>query len=232
MKQRIPRGFTLIELLIVISIIAVVAAILFPVFAQSQEKARQTSCANNLRQIWQAVRMYSDDNDSCWPGNEEWIDRAWDSRWHGAHPLQISICPSVNIGEAQKLQVLRGAPGYAYSSGLSDVYTGGGDSRQTIPEARNRDGRVPYPATTIAFCEAPVSISFASSTENGFSFITPSGQVEILENAFKRHNGGSNFLFADGHLHWYRPEQIAPTTTPPGNTGQLPSFCLDERCGL
>lgn len=56
------RGFTLIELLVVIAIIAILAAILFPVFAKAREKARQTSCLNNLRQISAAVNMYVQDN--------------------------------------------------------------------------------------------------------------------------------------------------------------------------
>src|SRR5215212_7267934 len=57
------RGFTLIELLVVIAIIAILAAILFPVFAQAREKARQTSCLSNLRQISTAMMMYAEDHD-------------------------------------------------------------------------------------------------------------------------------------------------------------------------
>ncbi|MEO7717969.1 MAG: prepilin-type N-terminal cleavage/methylation domain-containing protein [Capsulimonas sp.] len=61
------RGFTLIELLVVIAIIAILAAILFPVFAQAREKAREVTCASNMRQIGLCVRMYVQDNDETMP---------------------------------------------------------------------------------------------------------------------------------------------------------------------
>jgi len=61
-------GFTLIELLVVIAIIAILAAILFPVFAQARAKARQISCTSNLKQLGQAILMYVQDYDETLPG--------------------------------------------------------------------------------------------------------------------------------------------------------------------
>lgn len=66
--RRLSRGFTLIELLVVIAIIALLAAILFPVFAQAREKARQTGCQSNLRQLGLAFLQYSQDYDELLPG--------------------------------------------------------------------------------------------------------------------------------------------------------------------
>lgn len=65
------RGFTLIELLVVIAIIAILAAILFPVFAQAREKARQISCSSNLRQIGTAFQMYTQDYDELLPDRRD-----------------------------------------------------------------------------------------------------------------------------------------------------------------
>ncbi len=63
---RVSRGFTLIELLVVIAIIAILAAILFPVFARAREKSRQTKCMNNQRQIAVAIQMYTQDNNESY----------------------------------------------------------------------------------------------------------------------------------------------------------------------
>jgi len=66
-SQRNIQGFTLIELLVVIAIIAILAAILFPVFAQAREKARQTQCLSNVKQIGIAVMMYVNDYEQTYP---------------------------------------------------------------------------------------------------------------------------------------------------------------------
>src|ERR1700710_2641489 len=67
-------AFTLIELLVVIAIIAILAAILFPVFAQAREKARQASCTSNLKQLSLGLLMYVQDYDETWPRNDDCIN--------------------------------------------------------------------------------------------------------------------------------------------------------------
>ncbi|MBR4748298.1 MAG: DUF1559 domain-containing protein [Abditibacteriota bacterium] len=91
------KGFTLIELLVVIAIIAILAAILFPVFAQAREKARQTQCISNAKQIGTAMFLYASDWDECFPAmsyeaansyglppdaTEAWYG-AWANPWAG-----------------------------------------------------------------------------------------------------------------------------------------------------
>lgn len=72
-RARTPRGFTLIELLVVIAIIAILAAILFPVFAKAREKAFQNQCLNNQRQLAVAILSATQDNDESLPLPAEWV---------------------------------------------------------------------------------------------------------------------------------------------------------------
>src|SRR5436309_11005749 len=68
-SQRRERAFTLIELLVVIAIIAILAAILFPVFAQAREKARTTTCLSNLKQVGLGMQLYAQDYDEKLPAS-------------------------------------------------------------------------------------------------------------------------------------------------------------------
>jgi prepilin-type N-terminal cleavage/methylation domain-containing protein len=97
------RGFTLIELLVVIAIIAILAAILFPVFAKAREKARQTKCLSNQRQIALACMMYAQDNDETLPTSSNiWTSIGIDAK--------ILVCPTT--GDTQPI-------GYSYNNFVS-----------------------------------------------------------------------------------------------------------------
>jgi prepilin-type N-terminal cleavage/methylation domain-containing protein/prepilin-type processing-associated H-X9-DG protein len=88
------HAFTLIELLVVIAIIALLASILFPVFAQARERARQTACLSNLRQIGLAIGLYTDDYDSSYPNTGD------PYLWTGEH-FRWPIMPYLSIGQRQ-----------------------------------------------------------------------------------------------------------------------------------
>jgi prepilin-type N-terminal cleavage/methylation domain-containing protein/prepilin-type processing-associated H-X9-DG protein len=111
--QRSPRGhegFTLIELLVVIAIIAVLAAILFPVFASAREKARQTMCASNMRQIGLAVTMYREDYDGTNPNEWPW----WGLKlWDWDHTFLEVISPYT---KSQQIDACPSAPANIYYS--------------------------------------------------------------------------------------------------------------------
>jgi prepilin-type N-terminal cleavage/methylation domain-containing protein len=105
------RGFTLIELLVVIAIIAILAAILFPVFAQAREKARTTTCISNLKQIGLASNMYLQDYDERFPfAGRDWPQASFVDVWNGLGPYMkntsMFLCrsdvnPAWNVGWAQ-----------------------------------------------------------------------------------------------------------------------------------
>jgi prepilin-type N-terminal cleavage/methylation domain-containing protein/prepilin-type processing-associated H-X9-DG protein len=103
-SSRNGTGFTLIELLVVIAIIAILAAILFPVFAQAREKARQTSCLSNIKQLGLGIVMYTQDYDEMFPVHAYW-DNDWNTTegkslyWEGRvlpyiKNLGVFVCPS------------------------------------------------------------------------------------------------------------------------------------------
>jgi prepilin-type N-terminal cleavage/methylation domain-containing protein/prepilin-type processing-associated H-X9-DG protein len=124
-SRRLRSGFTLIELLVVIAIIAILAAILFPVFAQARDKARQAGCLSNTKQIGTAIQMYAQDYDETLP--QYWDDPAGEPNNKGAkndNPLgywhnqiqsyvknyQVFICPSAKTALERLVDTGEGTP--------------------------------------------------------------------------------------------------------------------------
>ncbi|MCC6728411.1 MAG: prepilin-type N-terminal cleavage/methylation domain-containing protein [Chthonomonadales bacterium] len=114
--RRSSRAFTLIELLVVIAIIAILAAILFPVFAQARSKARQASCLSNLKQVGLAAMMYAQDYDETLVLPYRWHPETW-----GACANKFTYWPSKLLPYTRNEGVLL-SPGYANVSQIWDWY--------------------------------------------------------------------------------------------------------------
>lgn len=197
---RRKRGFTLIELLVVIAIIAILAAILFPVFAKAREKARQTSCMSNLKQLGTAVLMYAQDYDETLPSyrlanSSPGCQINW---WNQITPYvknaQILVCPSV------------ANTGAGYGANLSHAMPCG--SRFTLAQIQR-------PAQTVGLLDsgldgcasgAPVDGVESSSAWHAYCPGEACGNLMAGTGASARHNGGANGVFLDGHAKWHKQE--------------------------
>jgi len=192
------KGFTLIELLVVIAIIAILAAILFPVFARAREKARQASCQSNLKQIGLAMNMYATDHDGILPKFDDppenhGLPAVLDPRrpdlgnWLNAwYDLVMPYTKNQNLVECPSDPVTANTPktvmwGWCYwsSYGMNWRHQGwNGDQPMAID-------RYTYPAETIIVADGLWSWWFWPSCW------TLSAQ---------RHNEGMNALCVDGHV--------------------------------
>ena len=115
-----PRksGFTLIELLVVIAIIAILAAILFPVFAKAREKARQNSCLNNQRQIAIALSMYVQDNEETYMPDTG--NAAWSTLMVNYNEPSIYDCPT-KTGKGKNTAPEYGFNAYMFGMAAGDL---------------------------------------------------------------------------------------------------------------
>jgi len=159
-------GFTLIEMLVVIAIIAILAALLFPVFAQAREKARQTSCASNLRQLGMSLAMYVQDAESYPAFSFNRVGGM--DRWHDllvpyAKNRQLLVCPS----QAKTIEAFD-QPGTQNGRNLSYGYNYQylGNSR-----AAAQGGNVPVGDSAIL--NAAETIAVADSDGTGGWYRTP-----------------------------------------------------------
>ena len=201
------RGFTLIELLVVIAIIAILAAILFPVFARAREKAKQTACLSNCKQIGLATMMYCQDYDEFYP--QTWVGFPRTVWAHVIQPYmkntQLMVCPS------KPQQSWSGGistrPGYG--NGLADrrmgygqntSYSGAGAGHDGIGRGYNTLSDVKAPADCVVYAD---SKPYNPSSYGDFICDTVQVQNASARPAF-RHNDGANFIFADGHAKWWK----------------------------
>ena len=208
------RGFTLIELLVVIAIIAILAAILFPVFARAREKARQTSCLNNVKEIDLAILMYAGDYDECLPflynvppvGSRYGliqITQPYINNW------QIHNCPSADMLTSQSYL---GHRSYGYNINTFVVFTTGGTPRKLAQILRpatiymmgdccadpNAPGRGHPPSAGPFRCDPDgTNCKTCGGTHN--SYYGNHSWERPGFNFIERHSGTGNVGFFDGH---------------------------------
>lgn len=230
-------GFTLIELLVVIAIIAILAAILFPVFARARENARRASCMNNMKQIGLGMMQYTQDydekyapflrrpetvqTDSSMPGAR------FDVRWSavGRHiswmdiiypyvkSTQVFVCPSHKLAES--------VPSYGYSDGLSgygvNLYNNGVGAFG-VPVSM---ASVARPAEIIMNMEYADVYSISANPIDYGNFARSAGWMATSTppkyQLITPHFEGGNVAYADGHVKWVKRSRFMQI---PSSSGQ------------
>lgn len=195
-------GFTLIELLVVIAIIAILAAILFPVFAAARDKARSVHCLSNQKQLAQAFMSYADD----WEGA---LPRTWTSTGGPAKPAGTTDATLLGIPWGQRdwatdtfkyvgsAGIYRCPSKELYRGYGFNVWLAGGDDPILISD-------IGFPTKTCLFAE--IIGVHKSTSENDFVDRSAPNHWPTDDRFWfdPRHNGGSNIGFADGHAKWVK----------------------------
>lgn len=220
--MRRKNGFTLIELLVVIAIIAILAAILFPVFAKAREKARQTSCLSNVKQIMLGVLQYAQDYDEVLPlgysGPLGGLPQNWNHTDGRISPYlknsQIWVCPSMSG--------LTTTWFYGMHSNWFNNVTALGTVPNPAGALYMTEGGVPSTATMglgpdawvyngVCHWEVVFPTAYNSTAVNA-AYTNNSPATSYPRRPWPAHNGGGNCGFVDGHAKWVKTQSLVGAT--------------------
>jgi prepilin-type N-terminal cleavage/methylation domain-containing protein/prepilin-type processing-associated H-X9-DG protein len=206
-RTRKSRGFTLIELLVVIAIIAILAAILFPVFARARENARRASCQSNLKQIGLGLLQYTQDYDERFsPSSNNEADYALSGLRIGPYTKsdQLLVCPSHSDSSynVRKVSGVGTTLTSYYVSGdtyeqpeINDALTWGVfNSGSGISQAQ-----IGAPAETIMVAEREGNGN-DGHVDRGAATLSSGVSGDTWDFVTNRHLDTANYLFVDGHV--------------------------------
>lgn len=232
-SRPLRRAFTLIELLVVIAIIAILAAILFPVFAQAREKARQTSCLSNLKQLGLAVMMYTQDYDENYPlqtsgSNNGWFGYATPDgqpnnpcQTNGWDPAGGCLWPSW-FGSIQayiknkQIMICPSAPRHGEASATFANASYGFNGllgNKMDPALYPNEITDPMPAAAMAAVNSPANVAMLYDwattwrrSQPGPRYRAASGWCNAISGQAQTfiHSQGFNIAWADGHAKWIK----------------------------
>ncbi len=202
------KAFTLIELLVVIAIIAILASILFPVFARARENARRTSCLNNIKQIGLGVMQYVQDYDEVFPkavdisapvGSQFWFQNLQPY----VKSTQIFTCPS-----AQET-----VNGYGSLRAIMGINTDAVVRLPTLQAAASIymifDYGLNYASADNVITSGPNNQYLPGMGENGGTCTNSTATAQRYKDCLSgRHFSGVNMAFADGHAKWLKSSVI------------------------
>ena len=217
-SHRVSRAFTLIELLVVIAIIALLAAILFPVFARARENARRASCQSNLKQIGLGFAQYVQDYDERYPladpgntnvtpGEAVGSTNYWTTLQPYLKSTQILSCPSDSTTPVTNPSYVASANIVGFSCDISQ-----NAACAALPYRPVHSSEIATSSRTVLAMDYRHNDSprVLSGNSNSIAYcLNPSNGV--FYEPFVRHLEGANWLMCDGHVKWYKPTQISNT---------------------